>query len=448
MKERGVTNTRRFLLVEDRSELPCHADIVAEIEAARTFTRQDRMAARIAPKAAADKESCDAAVGNSLNGSLFEDTMEGFVTAQSSMLADVNASPQPPQVQNTPQTTPPKQGTSPKTQTTPAEKVYAKFAHAMMASGIGQTLVPMESSTPVSNILVNPPASDNISSNSSIPVIKNILISPPKGGNLSVTLSSPVKNLSIATSTSSSSSFPQPDFSSAVSPSKGRKQSPLSPSQSGPNCCTLSLNGTGVSSQHTHSHSSMDSGSSLQQSKLPAFSGCRQTSQRWTNQQAAPPAGPTPGKPTVSQSSVAAANQNERMATSRNFTASGNSAPCSQPKCTGCLANNAPVYLDLNPGRGGCYGNQYQIHECGAWMEPAWSSTDPSAPHVIEMSPGNNSGYQDGGSEYPRSADSYSTAVYVENELPAPPAHGRRWNHYNTRVWVKDTREGEVGEGG
>nr|KAG5710611.1 hypothetical protein BaRGS_013257 [Batillaria attramentaria] len=40
MKERGVTKTNKFLLIEDRSELPCHADIILDIEAARTAPRK------------------------------------------------------------------------------------------------------------------------------------------------------------------------------------------------------------------------------------------------------------------------------------------------------------------------------------------------------------------------------------------------------------------------
>ena len=433
-----MTKTRRFLLVEDRSELPCHSDVAGDIEAARTFTRQDRMAARNVPKA--DKESRDAAVGNSLNGSLFEDTMEGFVTAQSSILADAITSLQPPQVQSTPQSTPPKQGMMPKRQTTPAEEVYAKFARAMMASGIGQTLVPMESSTPVSNILVNPPASDNISKNSSAPVIKNILISPPKVGGLSVTLSFPVKNLSVTTS--SSSSFPQPDFLSSVSPSKGGKRSPVNQSHSGSSCSTLSANSTEVSSRQSHSHFSRDSTSSLQLSRSPSSFGSgstgQRTNQRWSNRQASPPSGCASGQRIATQSSVVAANHHVGTAADWNFSA-GNSAPQNYPNYSSYQVSSAAAgYPDTNPSREGCYGNQYQNREHGGWVEPGWSSTDPSAPHAIKMSPGNNyGGYQGGGGgggEYPRNSDNYSTAMYVENEVPAPPTHGRRWNHYNTRV--------------
>ena len=215
MKDRGITTTSRFLLVEDRSNLPCHTDIAEDIEVARTLTRQDRYATRTASKLT-DMQSGDTVTGNSLNGSLFEETTEGFVTAQSYMITEASTSAQAPRVPSSLQTTPTKTCSPPKKQTTPAEEVYTKFARAMMASGIGQTLIPMECSTPVSsNILVNPPRS-TLSVVGGAPVIKNILISPPKASSSNVTLTSPVKNLS--TSSSASSSFPQPDFSPSKTP--------------------------------------------------------------------------------------------------------------------------------------------------------------------------------------------------------------------------------------
>lgn len=455
MKERGVTKTSRFLLMEDRSELPCHADIVEEIEAAQAMTRHERIMSRINPKAGTNgRESRDAAVGNSLNGSLFEDTEEGFVTAQSSILAEANVSLQPPRVQSTPnstpkaasqttpktasetstetipmttsdttpQTTPAKQATPIRVKMTPPEEVYTKFAWAMMASGVAQTLVPVESSTPVaSNILLNPPHSDSDNANSrAAPVIKNILISPPTAGAISVTLSSPVKNLSVSSSSSSSSSsFPQPDFSTAVTPAKCARMSPASDrSHTSSGISTLSPNTSGSSSGQWKS--SRQSAPSQQQSKQSSNRQALQSATKYTNQSTARPG----------QSSIAA---NRNLNTAQNRFA--NYRP--YPGANNPSAYNSDSRANNNPSganSGGYYDNQYQMAGDGFWQQPTMNSTDPSAPHAIQMSPATGNSYA--GYNYEAGGGGYSTgnqaaAMYVENEMPSGPGYGRRWNNYN-----------------
>ncbi|KAL8609605.1 hypothetical protein ACOMHN_023741 [Nucella lapillus] len=446
MRERGVTRTSRFLLVEDRSTLPCHADVAEEIEVASTLTRQDRLAAKMAPRPprSADAESRDAASGHSLNGSLFEETMEGFVTARSYMISDANASLLPPKVQSTPAPHPlPPTSASPPPDT-PAEEVYAKFARAMMASGIGQTLVPMECSTPVStNILVNPPQSHSLGGNNpgGAPVIKNILISPPKGHGLGVTLSSPIKILTL--SSSASSSFPQPDFSASPRmKNRGEQESGSCLDTVSPTSPVGCRPGHGVSGQPSAQHAT---------TSVPA------PSQRPKRSSSPPPPALAPSACVAAGHAAPRAGDTVPVCQGPG-TASSQHAACTAPQSAnpfqdGFLFANPASYTHKNPvdfsqgyaaqpvsyaqgeyaaSAGGFYAPVYPPFQGASWHPPAWSCTDPSAPHAIQMSPvARYDGYGNLNANFPKAPDTYTAAVFVENEMAAHTAHGRRWNQFN-----------------
>ncbi|XP_025114347.1 uncharacterized protein LOC112576257 isoform X3 [Pomacea canaliculata] len=222
MKSRGLVSAGRYMLVEDRSDLPTHSDIVTDLELASKTTKQDWLASRQALKQL-DRSSKETGVGISLNGSLFEETLDGFVTAQS-LLAESMVSAHP-LIQSTPnrkmeteftdlhpsivpraESFPTLCATATAKPEQPTSDMYSKFAAAMVASGIAQTFIPLET---VDNILINPPTSSSLGNKT--PMIKNILVSPPSSDVRCVMISAPAEDLS-------PQAIPQPDFSLSSTP--------------------------------------------------------------------------------------------------------------------------------------------------------------------------------------------------------------------------------------
>lgn len=161
MRQQGLARSKKFLLVEDHSGLPTHADILPDLDMARR-TNRNTHSVHLDGKPSPDSAMENAVHRMSLNGSLFEEPVNGLVTAQSSVTVETSCF----------------QRSKTRIQSTPWKDVYKKFAAAMIASGIGQTLAPVGKSP--DNILVNPPPLSSLGA--AVPLIKNILISPPIKG--------------------------------------------------------------------------------------------------------------------------------------------------------------------------------------------------------------------------------------------------------------------------